>query len=84
MNSDSGFIKRIPVEIQDVRFKSERNLAEPSRKPDDLMKHYLGAPYETAEGKPFSVKEDRPAATGQPGINPDPKPYDVGLVPGGI
>jgi hypothetical protein len=88
--AESGFIKRIPVEIQDVRFKQDA-LSDATRKnPEgqqvtdstDPMRAQLGT-YPVTEGKPFGRSENQPAAAGAPGINPDLRPIDVGLVPGG-
>jgi hypothetical protein len=82
MNSESGFVKRIPVEIQDVRFKSEQNADNPARKTDDIMRKQLGDPYPTTEGKPYGVSENQPAAAGAPGINTDLHADDTGQVSG--
>lgn len=92
MDARGKFIKRIPVEIQDVRFKPEERLSDPAKKAPganyltdgtDVMRDYLGAPYPTSEGRPYGKSENQPAAIGQPGINSDIRPADVGLVPGG-
>ena len=84
MNSDAGFVKRIPVEIQDVRFKSRNDLSDPSRRTDDIMRKQLGDPYPTAEGKPYGVGDEHtPGARGTNGINTDLKPADTGQIPGG-
>jgi hypothetical protein len=83
MDSLGNFVKRIPVEIQDVRFKSEKNSADPARKSDDPARRQLGDPYPTTEGKPYGNSENNPAAKGAPGINSDLHAVDTGQVPGG-
>jgi len=85
MDTSGTFVKHIPVVIQDVRSKSDRNSADPARKTDDLMRRQLGDPYPTTEGKPYGIGDEHsPGARGTNGINSDPHAADVGLVPGGI
>ena len=83
MDSMSNFVKRIPVEIQDVRFKSNNNSSDPARNSTDPARRQLGDPYPTTEGKPYGVSENSPAARGVPGINTDLHPVDTGQVAGG-
>ena len=83
MDTRGEFVKRIPVEIQDVRFKSNNNATDPSRRSDDPARRQLGDPYATTEGKPYGVSENNPAAKGAPGINTDLHAVDTGQVPGG-
>ena len=83
MDTNGTFVKHIPVEIQDVRFKSEQNSADPSRSTPDPMRRQLGDPYPTTEGKPFGMSENNPAAKGAPGINPVLHAVDTGQVSGG-
>lgn len=83
MDSNGTFVKRIPVEIQDVRFKSDRNSSDPARTDRDPMRRQLGDPYPTTEGKPYGMSENNPAAKGVPGINTDLRPVDTGQVADG-
>ena len=84
MNSESGFVKQIPVTITDVKFKSKKDSVDPARKTDDIMRRQLGDPYPTTEGKPYGISETNPGAAGTPGINPDLRPADTGQVAGGV
>ena len=83
MESSGTFVKQIPVEIRDVRFKSNNDLSDPARRSDDPARRQLGDPYPTTEGKPYGISENSPAARGAPGINTDLHPVDTGQVPGG-